>query len=94
MKPHICKRYGEWSVAYQRNGVPMFAISWDLPALFEGIAALQRGVDLIRWEPRPAPVLVVAQNGLPHVDIITCDSVQEARDLVNLACAETVGGCQ
>jgi hypothetical protein len=37
---------------------------------------------------------VLAEQGARTVDIITCDSVQEARELVNLACAETVGGCQ
>lgn len=52
------------------------------------LAALQ---DLTAGACRHRAVL---KHGSPYVAIIECDSDQEARDLSDLACAETVGGCQ
>lgn len=86
MKPHLHTIHGVWHVRMP-SGVS-YPYGWQLSRVAPWAWANVVHID------RMNRTLVVAQNGLPHVDIITCDSVQEARELVNLACAETVGGCQ
>lgn len=86
MKPHLRKVGGTWCAELPPGTTEAKAVG----ALTRWCMA-RHSAECYVLSPR---TLVVAQYGLPHVDIITCDSVQEARELVTLACSETVGGCQ